>query len=191
MSANPYATPQSALEVTQEDESAFFVVSITKLAIMFIMTSGLYYVYWSYKNWKIYKDSTGASIWPGARGLFNIFFVYVLFQRINQGIEHSGRHLAWFPKFRAIALIGLTLIGMGQGLLAGFGLSAAVSLVLLCAETYLLIGAQRAINYLEDDSRGESNARFTLLNYAWMLLGLCLWGFSVITLMGMRDLGIL
>lgn len=191
MSVNPYATPQSALKVDQENKPTFFVVSTTKLTIMFVMTSGLYYVYWSYKNWKIYKDSTGARIWPVARGFFNIFFVYVFFQRINQGIESAGRNFVWFPKFRAIALIGLTLIGMAQGLFVGFGLSAVLSLVLLCAEAYLLIGAQRAINYLEDDSQGESNARFTLLNYAWMLLGLCLWGFSVITLMGMGDLGIL
>lgn len=191
MSVNPYATPQSALKADQENKPTFFVVSTTKLAIMFVMTSGLYNIYWSYKSWKLYKDSTGASIWPVARGLFNIFFVYVLFQRINQCIGRNGRSLVWFPKLRAAALIGLTVIGMVLGFFVSQLLNFVLSLVLICVVTYLLIGAQRAINYLEDDSRGESNAQFTLLNYVWMLLGLCLWGFSAVTLMDMGDRGIL
>lgn len=37
---------------------------------------------------------------------------------------------------------------------------------------YLWIGAQRAINYFEHDLLGKGDARFTLLNFVWMLVGL-------------------
>lgn len=100
MSNNPYATPESTLEVSQESKPSFFVVAPIKFTLMIAMTWGFYYIYWSYKNWKLYKMSTGTNISPYIRAYFNIFFVYSLFQRINQNIEKTGRSIAWSPKSR-------------------------------------------------------------------------------------------
>jgi hypothetical protein len=194
MSVNSYATPQSDLQVDQKNKPTFFIVSTTKLAVMIVMTFGFYYYYWSYRNWKLYKSSTGANILPLLRAYFNVFFVYSLFQRINQGIEQSGRSVAWSPKFRAVTLIGVQLLTMIPGLFFFFELSLILSLVLLGVNTSLLIGAQRAINYLEEDPRGEGNAKFTPLNYLWMLVGILWWGQTLvggIILLGMANRGTL
>jgi hypothetical protein len=175
MSDNPYATPRSALEADQQDNPTFYVVSVTKLVVMSVMTAGLYQVYWHYRNWKLYKRSTGISVWPIARGVFNIFFEYVLFQRIDQCIKRSGGEFIWSPKTRAIALIGLAVIGLVLSFFMGFWLSLLWVVFSLGINIYLWIGAQRAINYFESDPLGKGNARFTLLNFVWMLVGLHTW----------------
>jgi hypothetical protein len=190
MSNNAYATPKSTLEVNQENKPAFFVVAPVKFVIMMTMTWGFYYIYWSYKNWKLYKMSTGTNISPFIRAYFNIFFVYSLFQRINQNIEKTGRNIVWSPKSRGVALIGSQLLGTVQSLFVFFELSMVLSLVFLSISTSLLIGAQRAINCLEDDPRGDSNSKFTLLNYVCMLPGFVFWVLillSGILYMGMAD----
>ncbi len=180
MPINPYATPQSDLENRQENKSTFFVVSPTKLAVMFVMTMGCYYWYGSYKNWKLYKDSTSANIWPFVRAGFGVFFAYSLFQRVDQSIRESGRSFAWRPRICAVALMVSILLGMFQGHFIPPIPGLVLSLVLVGFNIYLLVSAQRAINFQQNDPQGAGNARFTLVNYAWMLPGLCFWGLTIL-----------
>lgn len=176
MPANPYLTPKADLEQTPTHGPCFYVVSPVKFTVLLIATMGLYRIYWSYKHWALYKASTGRRIWPLLRGVLDIFFLYSLFSKVDHQMIESGRVYCWKPKLRAVALIVLVLLGTMQSYFFGIYVTLFFGCVIPVVNTYLLVGAQRAINFLEKDPKGRSNARFTALNYFWILIGLCFWG---------------
>ncbi|MGV8916457.1 MAG: hypothetical protein ACOH2R_01430 [Pseudomonas sp.] len=180
MSVNPYATPQSAL-TDREGEPVFYVVSVFKLIAMSVLTLGCYNFYWWCKNWKLYNAASGRTIWPILRCVFTVFFAYSLFQKINSNIRQSSRRYIWMPKLRAIALILLTVFGYVSGDTYSLGEAFALSIALSVIHVYLWVGAQRAINFSENDPEGLSNSGFTLFNWLWILFGVGVWGLLYIS----------
>ncbi|HEP9031115.1 TPA: DUF4234 domain-containing protein, partial [Pseudomonas aeruginosa] len=50
---NVYKTPEAPLVETRGAKRAhFFVTSLGKMSVLFLLTLGLYGVYWMYKHWK-------------------------------------------------------------------------------------------------------------------------------------------
>jgi hypothetical protein len=43
---------------------AFYVVGKSKFALLFVATSGFYFFYWMYRNWKRYRAVTDNKVWP-------------------------------------------------------------------------------------------------------------------------------
>jgi hypothetical protein len=62
----------------------FFSASTKKFVLMYIATSGIYSLYWFYKNWVFIKSRTNQNIMPLMRSIFNIFFVYSFFSYIKE-----------------------------------------------------------------------------------------------------------
>jgi hypothetical protein len=50
-------------------------------------------------------------------------------------------------------------------------------LLILPALGYLMSVVQKAANEVNGDPSGSQNSNFTPLNYVWMVLGVCFWGF--------------
>src|SRR5690349_17919588 len=73
----PPIGPASSLPTGQP---AFFPVSPVKLVVMSTFTFGIYELYWFYRNWKLIKQRTGASITPFWRAFFGILFCYQCFK---------------------------------------------------------------------------------------------------------------
>ena len=85
---NPYAPPTALVADVPPPELAsasapFFAVSVTKLIVMSIFTLGIYEVYCLYRNWKLIKARDQSDIYPVARAIFAIFYVYQCFARIR------------------------------------------------------------------------------------------------------------
>ncbi|UTN87968.1 DUF4234 domain-containing protein [Pseudomonas aeruginosa] len=72
---NVYKTPEAPLVETRGAARAhFFVTSLGKMSVLFLVTLGLYGVYWMYKHWKAQQPQMEQRISPVWRAIFGIFF---------------------------------------------------------------------------------------------------------------------
>ncbi|HVT35986.1 MAG TPA: hypothetical protein VHE37_10390 [Nevskiaceae bacterium] len=86
---------QASIDATQElpaasSEPLYFAVSTRKLAVMSVVTLGLYEVWWFSWNWRLIKQRERSDIMPVGRAIFALFFVYDLFKRICASAEEHG-----------------------------------------------------------------------------------------------------
>src|SRR3954463_16448634 len=88
-----------------------YVVSSTKLMVLYLATFGLYGVYWFYKHWKHQQIQQRSSIWPVARAIFSIFYVTQLFKGFDLEARMRGDAPSWNPTSHAAMFIGLTVVG--------------------------------------------------------------------------------
>lgn len=61
----------------------YFPVSTGKLAVMSVVTFGLYEIYWFYQHWTRERARTGENLWPVPRAIFGVLFAYSLSRRIR------------------------------------------------------------------------------------------------------------
>jgi hypothetical protein len=82
-----------------------YVISISKLVILSILTFGLYEIYWFYKHFKSFKSESDWNITPWVRAIFAVFNSMVLFRHVsdlakkydkNKGIQVTALALAFF-----------------------------------------------------------------------------------------------
>ena len=83
-----------------EDQTSYFPVSEGKFLTLYVLSFGLYGVFWFYKNWKLQEPLMDKKIYPVWRAIFSIFFTHALFRRIDQ----SAAHLDKQHRFNANAL---------------------------------------------------------------------------------------
>ena len=188
MTDNLYAPMQADLGRMDANEAEFYVVGRTKFLCLFVLTLGLYQLYWSYKQWSQYQKATGDAIWPVARGLFSIFFVHKLYARAAQRIRDNGRsyvwnHDQWATAF-VVASVGPHLLGGLASNEQGIGVITGLVFGLIFVRIWVIARGQQAINVAANDPEGRMNARFTLLNYLWVVPG------SLFLLIFVVDLGL-
>lgn len=183
MSENVYAPPMAQLETVVEQPSEFYVVSPAKLLTLAILTFGVYFYYWSFKNWSLYKQSTQADIWPWARGLLCIFFIHQLYRRANDKIRGSGRTIEWdyeqWATVFVVLTVGANLLDAVVRHVDSFGFLAGWLLLAIPLRAYVVSKGQPMINFAANDPQALSNSRFTAWNYLVMVPGVLLWGMAL------------
>lgn len=162
----------------------FYVVSKRKFITLFVVTLGLYAVYWQYKQWSCFKEATPfgsdeADIWPVMRAIFGIFFVHALFRKVK---EHSRAGTAldgWEHRSHATLLVVIMLISQILDRAAWRNIGSPVtdylSLAMIAPLLYYYYNAQAMINISCGDAEGAENSRFTTANYIWIGLGAIFW----------------
>ncbi|KAF2392067.1 hypothetical protein [Pseudomonas frederiksbergensis] len=158
----------------------FYVVCKSKLALLFVSTSGFFLIYWFYRNWKLYRAATGNKVLPLFRTILGVFFVYSLFTKIDHRIGASNLKYRWYPRSLALAVILLACTGSALMWLPDVQIRFALSLLVLFLQTCCLLRVQNAINYLAGDVEGLGNSKLTFANGIWVALGLCWWGLAII-----------
>jgi hypothetical protein len=165
-------------------EPLFFTVSEDKLMTLYILSFGLYGVYWFYKNWKCQQQVMDKKIYPVWRAIFSIFFAYSLFKRIDQKASHLDQRyrfkagvLATFYVFSVVASQVIDRIAMNTGVLDSISNSLIVitSLALFLLSTYPLLKVQSTVNRINNDILGYLNYKYSLANYVLMAIGTVLW----------------
>ncbi|MDH5353683.1 MAG: DUF3857 and transglutaminase domain-containing protein [Gammaproteobacteria bacterium] len=69
----------------------YYPVSDVKFITMWILTWGVFPIYWFYKNWRYVKDNEeGAGIMPVFRSFFYLFWYYPLFTRLKAESDADG-----------------------------------------------------------------------------------------------------
>ena len=79
--------------------------------ILFLLSLGLYGVWWMYKSWKFFKDKNRLSIMPAARALFAIIFAYSLFEVIQQYAASKGYSKTYSSSGLFVLFIFLNILG--------------------------------------------------------------------------------
>lgn len=164
-------TPSSGIQPPQVP--MFYVVSLTKLVGLMLLTSNLYAFYWFYRNWSVYRKATGASVIPLLRSIVPVLFVYPLLSRVDRGFRDSGREYNWSPVMLSLGMWLVIVVSGLSGWLAPAGPwpQALFRLVVyMGAIAWLFCLIQRAINVHEGDPKGRTNSRFTVANLAWIAL---------------------
>lgn len=162
------------------DRCELYVVSPKKFTILFLCTLGLYGVYWSYKNWSLYKSSSNENVWPVARALFDIFFIHSLCNKILPTTEpvsdsKERANIEWYAtKYVILAIFGRVCDQLSNKDI-GMPYSYFVSTLLLPLTFQALYAIQLKINQHMGDESGCSNETLTWANYAWIVVGVLLW----------------
>jgi hypothetical protein len=161
--SNPYAPPinsddEDRQPIARASRSAqFYQVSPSTLVALYLVTFGIYGLYWFYKQWAVQKRVRGLDIWPIARGLFAIFFVHRLFKIIDQTARATGVTPRWNAQSQAtmyvvmvlVARVILRLSSETAALAAGLALSAAAVLPLLAAQRVVNLANGRTLDDAE------------------------------------------
>ncbi|MBB5211589.1 hypothetical protein [Microbulbifer hydrolyticus] len=184
MTDNIYQAPEAVLEREEETvEQEFYVVSGTKFLVLMIGTFGLYEVYWFYRHWKNYSVCHNESMWPVMRAIFSVFFAHSLSSRIDASLKAADKQYRWSPKLLATVFVVFTVVGQIADRISGSTseLSAVdlVSLGAFPAIVWCLYRIQVAANIACDDPQADSNTTFTPANYAWLALGVAIWGLII------------
>jgi len=174
-----YAPPQAQLATASDVQRPFYVVSKTKFMTLFMLTFGLYLLYWAYKNWQQFKQASGQPMWPIARAMLMLFYTHALYREANTLIKKSGRRYDWLPWNLATQFVVMLLISKGlDGMVkrnTGYPLTDIASLALLPIQALVTFKGQRGLNEAAGDPLGASNDRLTPLNYVVMVPGVLVW----------------
>ncbi|MEN5305376.1 hypothetical protein [Pseudomonas sp. TWI628] len=150
----------------------FYVVSKGKFLTLWILSLGLYQLYWAFKNWKQFERSTGEKQWPVARALFALFFTHALYRQADAQLKRDGHDFQWRPRALAtLFVIGMLISNLADALSRrniGLPITDIVSLGILPITGWITWLGQRALNAAAGDPEGRSNARLTPLNYVFM-----------------------
>jgi len=177
---------QDPLENNNDTESSleYFPVSEGKLMTLYILSFGLYGIYWFYKNWKLQQPKMDKKIFPLLRAIFSIFFTHSLFNRINKSAEHleqkhkfNANLLATF--FVAAVVIGnlLDRISASTGVLENLSNNTIIisSLVIFLLSAYPLAAVQATVNRINNDMLGYLNHKYSMWNYLLIAFGVIIW----------------
>ena len=192
MTDNLTAAPIADLSEPEVPPRAkLFVVSTRKLAVMYLATLGLYSLYWFYKQWDAYRDSypydsSNGKIWPAARAIFALFYVFPLLKHIKEAAPDQPKVAQWAYLPMAYMMTTLLLVSAVLDRLARRSIGSPVtdifSILILAPLLGCFISIQDKINAACDDLDGAGNAKFTAANYAWIVCGLVFWGLMIVGL---------
>ncbi len=167
-----------------ENETPFFPVSEGKLITLYILSFGLYGIYWFQQNWKRQQPMMDKKIYPVWRAIFSIFFTHSLFKRIDQ----QAVHLPQQHKFNANALAtffvaAIVVSNVIDRLSINTDMDQSItntiliitSLVLFLFSAYPLAKVQATINRINNDMLGYLNHKYSVWNYALIILGTVSW----------------
>lgn len=186
MDSNEFARTVVFQNDLVEPVPKFYVVSPKKFLLLFIMTLGVYEVFWFYQNWQNFKLYTKQNMWPIARGIFSILFAHKLFDAVNKTLITKNSTHQWSPSTLATVFVVFSIIARvidrqtpeeGVNAILGFVLGTAASGV-VC---WVLYQAQLAVNIACDDPDGQSNRELTSWNWIWILLGGLAWAAILIS----------
>ena len=181
-----------ATELNAAGENQYFTVSQYKFSVMYIMTLGLYSVYWFYKNWKLQQPYMEKTIWPTWRAVFSIFFTHSLFERIRLSAEQRRITTNYSYGVMASSFVVLMIVGNVLGNLEtedSFGVISIISVLILMIALYPLYMVQDTINQLNNDPHGVFNNDITLINYVFIVLGFLIW--LILFLLALVNFGVI
>ena len=174
-------------------EPPLFAVSEGKLLTLYLLSFGLYGVYWFYKNWQLQQPTMDKKIYPLLRAIFSIFFTHSLFKRINQQaskLEKKHRFNANLMATLYVVSIVLShlidrLSMAGDDATAGMGIVlhdalSANTLIIISVSTFLLsafplLQVQATANRINDDILGYLNHKYSVWNYIMIATGSLFW----------------
>jgi len=151
------------LESKKVFQQYFFAMSIPKLVVMSIFSLNLYQIYWFYKNWDFINDRKKASMRPGLRAIFLLFFCYPLFREIKKTSKELGIKSNLIPSLSAIVFIFFKVLDNFDSILA----------LLTFLSIIPLISVQQLINEIHQKTTPDIpiDSKYSAINIVLIILG--------------------
>ncbi len=186
MDSNVYDAPTSDVLVKDKLHQEYYVVSNRKFWTLFLITVGMYAIYWFYKHWAMYREKNNENLWPIPRAIFSIFFAHSLAGNIDESIVQKGEKRDWNPGLWASLFVVSSLVSNIAERMSvkeyGSPYTDVISIALIPVIGWALSRIQAAANQACGDPLGKTNNQFTWANFLWLLLGAIWWGFVVLGL---------
>jgi len=170
--------------VHDENTLEYFPVSEGKLITLYILSFGLYGIYWFYMNWKLQQAKMDKKIFPVWRSIFSIFFTHSLFKRIDRSAEHLEKKHRFNANLMATLFVAAVIISnlldrvsVNTGILETLSDNTVIisSLIVFLLSTYPLVVVQATINRINNDILGYLNHKYTIWNYLLIVTGSISW----------------
>ena len=167
-----------------ENETPFFPVSEGKLITLYILSFGLYGIYWFQQNWKRQQPMMDKKIYPVWRAIFSIFFTHSLFKRIDQQAVHlpqqhkfNANVLATFFVAAIVVSNVVDRISINTDIAQSITNTTLIitSIVLFLFSAYPLAKVQATVNRINNDMLGYLNHKYSAWNYVLIILGTVTW----------------
>lgn len=167
-----------------ENETPFFPVSEGKLITLYILSFGLYGIYWFQQNWKRQQPMMDKKIYPVWRAIFSIFFTHSLFKRIDQQAVHlpqqhkfNANVLATFFVAAIVASHIIDRLSINTDIAQSITNTTLIitSVVIFLFSAYPLAKVQATVNRINNDMLGYLNHKYSVWNYVLIILGIVSW----------------
>lgn len=174
------------------------VQALWRLIILYLITFGLYYIYWFYRNWKHLKIHKNLNISPGLRTagllvpILNILFIYRQFRDINNFAKQAGCTAYSSPGWLAIGYallwnVSLPLFSYGQRL-TNPALLFWISILCLIANLLallLLMPVHKTLNryWKTEQPDREIRTEFSGVEIAFLLISGLVWFSRIIRIL--------
>ncbi len=142
-----YIKKHGAINIDKEVE--YFAISVPRLVICTILTSGLYTVYWGFKNWNNYQKTTNDDVNPYLRAWFFDWTAVSLFSNIKRTVKDNKPYVFYGLMCLLIFLANLlTSEIVSKNLLSNQNafIILLVSLVLMFIYPFCIVPVQKSIN---------------------------------------------
>lgn len=183
--ANPYAPPtqpleRGSVEIDGDRNLPALRMSTQKLAILMVVTLGLYVLSWAWRNWSKLK-SEGADVWIIPRTIFIPFTLGNLAERVHGHAESKGEALpSYIPVVFLVANIANNFTSrIGEG-----AIPLLVSLGTIGVSTWCLVQVQTWVNDLHSEvgSQARSEDSFGPWAVIACVAGVLVWGLTIVGL---------
>ena len=152
------------------------LVDVNKFIILFVMSLGLYAIWWMYKSWKFFQEREQPDMIPAARAIFGIFWLYPLFERIRLFADENGYHSSYYS---ILLFLGFLFTNISANIPGPIGLVSIFAFV-------FLIPPVRALNFAimnSDDYDGQEVDQYNAGQMIIVAFGIVTWSMVMLGLM--------
>lgn len=152
------------------------LVDGNKFIVLFIMSLGLYAIWWMYKSWRFFQVKDGQEMMPAARAILGIIWTYPLFERIQNYAKENGFDTSYNS---GLLFLAYFLMNLSSRLPDPIGLVAIFAFV-------FLVPPVRALNFAimnSDQYDGEEVDRYSKGQIAIVSFGIVFWGMILLAMM--------
>lgn len=173
-----------------QSHSEYYSVSHAKFIKLYVLTLGLYSIYWFYKNWKLQQPYLSKKINPPLRSIFYIFYVHSLVKRISNSLEAVGKvahntHLNSYATGFIVLSIGGNIVLKIAEVYENSPYLNFIGFCIYIFSAYPLGEIQDKVNILKEDPLGEINSKYSWHNYVFMIVGGLLLALSILGFLAM------
>lgn len=144
------------------------IISLNRFIFLSVISFGLYPIWWMFEAWRFFMQKDKLNIMPAARAIFAVFFIYPLFNRIQNYAKAQG----YTPKFSsAVMCIGFIACSLLVQLPDPYWLISIGSFL-------FLIPAFQALNYAKQHTQGLKlihMQKFSIPQWILIALGAIFW----------------
>jgi hypothetical protein len=169
--------PDIAMHSDGQAAPLFLHISVTRLILMSVVSSGLYDAYWIYKNWRYVKERDKLIIRPFWRGIFGVFYCHSLLRRIHNDKEARSIQVPLFsPGILATIWVALTVISVVVSSAPGM-ISSIIGAFILIFCSLCFVPVQ---NYINDVIKKQISSKtyypfWSLGHIVCLVLGIIIW----------------